>query len=116
MPMTATRSTALLPSINPQSRETQDRLRPTRSQPAPVDDLDAANSLRELVWLCLVDLRQNGDAMKIARAVRTQHPQAVVIGVADPARPGSAADAIRGGVFDVLPRPASDRDLSALLA
>jgi DNA-binding NtrC family response regulator len=40
----------------------------------------------------------------------------VVIGVADPARPSAAADAIRAGVFDVLPRPPSARDLEALIA
>ncbi|PYR39017.1 MAG: hypothetical protein DMF90_01290, partial [Acidobacteria bacterium] len=50
------------------------------------------------------------------RAMRAQQPQAVVIGVADPARPSAAADAIRAGVFDVLPRPPSARDLEALMA
>ena len=41
----------------------------------------------------------------------------MVIGVADPSRPSAAAaDAIRAGVFDVLPRPPSARDLTAILA
>src|SRR5262249_48783970 len=40
----------------------------------------------------------------------------IVIGLADPARPTVASDALRAGVFDVLPRPASARDLEALLA
>ena len=75
-----------------------------------------SNALRDPVALCLIDLRQNGEALRIARAVRSQHPQAVVIGIADPDRPAAAADAIRAGVFDVLPRPPSARDLEALLA
>ena len=66
--------------------------------------------------LCLVDLRENGDALRIARAVRSRYPAAIVIGVADPARPHAAAEAIRAGVFDVLPRPPSARDLRALIA
>ena len=68
------------------------------------------------VSLCLIDLRENGDALRIARAVRAQHPQAVMIGVADPARPYAAAEAIRAGVFDVLPRPPVAGDLRALIA
>ena len=39
-----------------------------------------------------------------------------MIGIADPLRPSAAAEAIRAGVFDVLPRPPSSRDLEALLA
>ena len=66
--------------------------------------------------LCIIDLRQNGEALRTARAVRAQHPQAVVIGIADPNRPTASADAILAGVFDVLPRPASARDLEALIA
>src|SRR5262249_31346394 len=94
----------------------EELLRGLGFDPVPIDGSEAANGLRYPVSLCLVDLRQNGEAMKIARAVRTQHPRAIVIGVADPARPTAAADAIRAGVFDVLPRPASARDLEALLA
>ena len=85
-------------------------------QAVPVDSADAMNALKEPVSLCLIDLRENGEALRCARAVRAQYPQAVVIGVADPARPSAAADAIRAGVFDVLPRPPSARDLEALLA
>jgi DNA-binding NtrC family response regulator len=68
------------------------------------------------IALCLIDLCENGEALRIARAVRSQHPQAVVIGVADPARPYAAAEAIRAGVFDVLPRPPVAADLQALIA
>ena len=39
---------------------------------------------QETVALCIIDLRQNGEALRTARAVRAQHPQAVVIGIADP--------------------------------
>jgi DNA-binding NtrC family response regulator len=70
----------------------------------------------EPVSLCLIDLRENGEALRIARAVRAQHPQAIVIGLADPTRPHAAAEAIRAGVFDVLPRPAATGDLQALIA
>lgn len=82
----------------------------------PVDGRDSIADFDEPIALCLVDLRENGDALRIARAVRGRHPEAIVIGVADPARPHAAAEAIRAGVFDVLPRPPSARDLRALIA
>jgi DNA-binding NtrC family response regulator len=81
-----------------------------------VDGRDAIGEITEPVSLCITDLRDNGDALRIARAVRSEHPQAIVIGVADPARPHAAADAIRAGVFDVLPRPPALADLQALIA
>jgi DNA-binding NtrC family response regulator len=81
-----------------------------------VQSIDAVTARRDAVGLCLVDLRANGDALKVVRAVRAQHPKAVIIGIADPARPSAAADAIRAGVFDVLPRPPATRDLETLLA
>src|SRR5258708_192584 len=81
-----------------------------------VDAAEQMTTVRGPVGLCLLDLRENGDALKNARAFRVQYPQSVIIGVADPARPSAAADAIRAGVFDVLPRPPSARDLEALLA
>ncbi|HJR60718.1 MAG TPA: sigma-54 dependent transcriptional regulator [Vicinamibacterales bacterium] len=81
-----------------------------------IDGKDSIADFGEPVALCLVDLRENGDALRIARAVRNRHPEAIVIGVADPSRPHAAAEAIRAGVFDVLPRPPSARDLRALIA
>jgi DNA-binding NtrC family response regulator len=84
--------------------------------PVPIDGKDSIADFGEPVALCVIDLRENGDALRIARAVRTRHPQAIVIGVADPSRPHAAAEAIRAGVFDVLPRPPSVRDLRALIA
>lgn len=116
MPTIEISSTALIPSTSAERAEMEDLVRGMGFLPVPVDGTDAATSVRAPVSLCLVDLRQNGEAMKIARVVRAQHPEAIVIGVADPARPTTAADAIRAGVFDVLPRPASARDLEALLA
>ncbi|MGE0451323.1 MAG: sigma-54-dependent transcriptional regulator [Vicinamibacterales bacterium] len=77
--------------------------------------LDATTLPADLA-LCVIDLRQNGEALRTARALRAQHPRTLLIGVADPSRPSAAADAIRAGVFDVLPRPASARDLEALLS
>ena len=82
----------------------------------PVNGRQSLSDLADPVSLCLIDLRENGEALRIARAVRSQHPHAVVIGVADPARPYAAAEAIRAGVFDVLPRPAIAADLRALIA
>ena len=84
--------------------------------PLPLDSADAVATVREPVVLCILDLRQNGEALRTARAVRARHPRAVLIGVADPERPMTSADALRAGVFDVLPRPASARDLEALIA
>ena len=81
-----------------------------------VEGADAMTALREPVSLCLIDLRENGDALRMARVVRAQQPNAIVIGIADPSRPTASADAIRAGVFDVLPRPPSARDLEALIA
>jgi DNA-binding NtrC family response regulator len=82
----------------------------------PVSARQSLSDLPAPVSLCLIDLRENGDALRIARAVRSQHPTAVVIGVADPTRPHAAAEAIRAGVFDVLPRPPQASDLQALIA
>lgn len=84
--------------------------------PVPVDSAELAQAVPASVVLCVIDLRQNGEALRTARVVRAQHPHAVLIGVADPDRPSMSADAIRAGVFDVLPRPASARDLEALVA
>ena len=81
-----------------------------------VDGRDSLRDFPDPVALCLIDLRENGEALRITRAVRAQHPQAIVIGVADPARPYAAAEAIRAGVFDVLPRPAQAGDLRALIS
>lgn len=81
-----------------------------------VEGADAMAALRQTVSLCLIDLRENGEALRIARTVRAQQPNAIVIGIADPARATASADAIRAGVFDVLPRPPSARDLEALIA
>src|SRR5947209_7590546 len=103
--MTEIAATALVASSSSERKEMEELLRAMGFLPIHVESLDQAGGLRYPVALCLVDLRQNGEAMKIARAVRAQHPQAIVIGVADPARPTAAADAIRAGVFDVLPRP-----------
>ena len=84
--------------------------------PLPLDGAEAVAGVRDPVVLCILDLRQNGEALRMARAVRARHPRAVLIGVADPERPMTSADALRAGVFDVLPRPASARDLEALIA
>jgi len=106
---------ALLVAGRSELPELERLLRGIGYRPMTIDAADLAE-VHEPVALCLVDLRQNGEALRMARAVRTQHPQAIVIGVADPDRLSMSADAIRAGVFDVLPSPASARDLEALIA
>jgi DNA-binding NtrC family response regulator len=66
--------------------------------------------------VCLLDCTKGGDALRVARAVRTERPQLVVIGVVDPGRPESTLDAFRAGVFDVLPWPLVPVDLAAVIA
>ena len=109
-------STALLVAGRSDQKDLEALLNGMGYQTLIVDSTDRAHVARDPVSLCLIDLRENGDAIRSARALRTQYPQSVVIGVADPARPSAAADAIRAGVFDVLPRPPSARDLEAILA
>ena len=84
--------------------------------PQALDGAEAVSSVREPVGLCVLDLRQNGEALRTARAVRARHPRAVLIGMSDPDRPMTSADALRAGVFDVLSRPVSARDIEALIA
>lgn len=83
--------------------------------PVSLGGTDLERNVPAAVSICLIDLRENGDALRAVRAVRTQHPLAVIIGIADPERPATSTDAIRAGIFDVLPRPATTRDLEALI-
>jgi two-component system nitrogen regulation response regulator NtrX len=66
--------------------------------------------------ICLLDCTRSGDALRIARGVRADRPQALLIGIIDPSRPESTLDAFRAGVFDVLPWPIVPWDLTALIA
>jgi DNA-binding NtrC family response regulator len=108
-------TTALLVAGEESGAEFAALLRDLGYEPLLVDGVEA-NGLRVPVAVCLIDLRQEGDAIRVARAIRSAQPEAVVIGIADPDRPSIAVDAIRAGVFDVLPRPPSSGDLEALLA
>lgn len=108
--------TALLVAGRHDRGEVAALLRQMGFQTVHAEGPEAIDALREPITLCLIDLRQNGDALRAARAVRAQHPHAIVIGIADTSRPTAAADAIRAGVFDVLPRPPAAVDLAALLA
>ncbi len=112
----STAAAALLVANGPDRSEFGTLLRTAGFDPIHVGGAETIGRLNQPIGLCLVDLRQNGEAIRVARAVRARQPQAVVIGIADPGRPAAAADAIRAGVFDVLPRPPSPRDLEALLA
>jgi DNA-binding NtrC family response regulator len=114
--LTERTSTALLAAGRSDRREMEALLRDAGFDPVAIDVENPIADFDERASLCLVDLRNNGDAIRIARAIRTRHPQTVVIGVSDPLRPAAAADALRAGVFDILPRPPSARDLDALLA
>jgi len=109
-------STALLAAGRSGRHEMEALLRESGFDPIAIEGPNPLGDIDEAASLCLVDLRDNGSAIRIARAVRARHPQTVVIGVADPDKPSAAADALRAGVFDVLPRPPSSRDLDALLA
>jgi DNA-binding NtrC family response regulator len=111
-----TAATALLATGTSTQADVKAVLNELGYETVQIDGKDSIAHFGEPVALCLVDLRENGDALRIARAVRSRHPEAIVIGVADPARPHAAAEAIRAGVFDVLPRPPSARDLQALIA
>lgn len=107
---------ALLMAGHSEVLDLESLLRAVGYVPVSLQSADVLPVQLEAVGLCVIDLRQNGEALRTARAVRAQHPQAVIIGVADPDRPTLSADAIRAGVFDVLPRPAAAADLEALIA
>jgi DNA-binding NtrC family response regulator len=109
-------TTALLVAGKGEEAEFSALLRTVGYEPLLVHSTEAMNGVKAPVSVCLIDLRQNGDAIRMARAIRSKQPHTVVIGIADPLRPSAAAEAIRAGVFDVLPRPPSSRDLEALLA
>ncbi len=108
--------TALVVAGPAEQAELDSLLRGMGYLPVPVPSADVAPAVPGPVALCILDLRQNGEALRTARVVRGQHPDAMLIGIADPDRPAFSADAIRAGVFDVLPRPVSARDLEALIA
>ena len=46
-------------------------------QPVLVNGAEQMAALRDPVSLCLIDLRENGEALRSARAMRAQHPQSV---------------------------------------
>ncbi|MGC4082437.1 MAG: sigma 54-interacting transcriptional regulator [Vicinamibacterales bacterium] len=106
---------ALLFAEGTERHELEPLLRSIGYTPIATTDMEAKTT-GESVALCVIDLRRNGDIARMARALRAQHPRAVLIGVADADRPGLSAEAVRAGVFDVLPRPVSMRDLEALIA
>src|SRR4029079_11134645 len=100
-------STALVATTSPEQGAMEEILRGMGYFPVRVDGAASLDAVRLPVSVCLVDLRQDIQAMRIARAVRSPFPLAIVIGLAEPARPTAASEAVRAGVFDVLPRPAS---------
>jgi DNA-binding NtrC family response regulator len=82
--------------------------------------IGAAQALAELsdhpAQLCLLDCTKGGDALRVARNIRTERPRTVIIGVVDPHRPESSLEAFRAGVFDILPWPLVPWELSAVIS
>jgi DNA-binding NtrC family response regulator len=80
----------------------------------------ASQALSELrdhpATLCLLDCTKGGEALRIARTIRTERPRAVLIGVVDPQRPETSLEAFRAGVFDILPWPLVPWELSAVIS
>ncbi len=74
----------------------------------------AADDRHGTVALGIVDLKEPR-ALRTIRLLRSNHPAAVVVGLADPDRPTAASDAIRAGAFDVLSPPLMRRDLETIL-
>ncbi len=66
--------------------------------------------------LCLLDLAAGRSALAAIRVIRAQHPQLLVVGIADPGNPASAAEAIHAGFVDLLPWPFDPAELLTLLA
>lgn len=66
--------------------------------------------------LCLLDCTRGSESLRLARSVRSDRPEALLLGVVDPSRPESTLDAFRAGVFDVLPWPLVPWDLSAVIS
>src|SRR5512132_3061463 len=85
--------TALLMAGKDGAVEFSALLRSVGYDPFLVDSVEAMNGLKARVSVCLIDLRQNADAIRMARAIRSKQPHAVVIGIADPLRPSAAAEA-----------------------
>jgi two-component system nitrogen regulation response regulator NtrX len=77
----------------------------------------ALSELRDRpTMFCLLDCTRSGDALRIARNIRTERPQTVIVGVVDPHRQESSLEAFRAGVFDLLPWPVAPWDLSAVMS
>ena len=80
----------------------------------------ASQALYELrerpTMLCLLDCTRSGEALRVARSIRTERPQAVLIGIVDPNRQESSLEAFRAGVFDILPTPLVPWDLGAVIS
>src|SRR5438309_4903985 len=67
-------SRALLIAGRSDHAELETLLRGLGYQPVLVRGADQVAAVRDPVSLCLIDLRQNGEALRSARAVRTQYP------------------------------------------
>lgn len=66
--------------------------------------------------VCLVDLSEENAAIPWIRAIRGHAPQTAVIGVTDPSRPLSGADAMNAGARDLLSWPFHEAEVTAMFA
>src|SRR4029078_7856023 len=63
-----------------------------------------------------LDCTRSGEALRVARSIRTERPQAVLIGIVDPNRQESSLEAFRAGVCDILRTPLVPWDLGAVIS
>jgi two-component system nitrogen regulation response regulator NtrX len=81
---------------------------------------DAGDALRALAshpfTISVIDLADERAAIASIRTLRAQHPSLAIVGIIDPARPLSGAEAIHAGVSDLLPWPFEHRDLATVVA
>jgi len=64
---------------------------------------------------CLVDLSESQAAVPWIRAIRGRAPKTAVIGITDPSRPLSGADAMNAGATDVLSWPFHEAEVTAMV-
>jgi DNA-binding NtrC family response regulator len=81
------------------------------------DIADAIRALGERRFaLCLVDLADERAALTAIRMLRAVHPALPLAGIADPANPAAAAEAMYAGALELVPWPIEERELVAILS
>ena len=81
---------------------------------------DTGQALRRIAEapcdVCLIDLAGDRAALTTIRLIRARYATLPLIGLIDPGAAVAAADAVRGGVADLLTWPFDDGEMAALLA